>query len=374
MELSVKREELLKELAQVQGIVEKKSTIPTLSHALIKARDGQLSILATDLEVSYRATIPAEVKGSGAIALQARRLFDLVRSIDSEAVTLAKRGGNAVTLTGGAFTAQIYGLPEEDFPSIPEAKFTGGVKLPLAVLKEMLAQVAIAAATEDTRFAIAGCLMKLGEGGIALVATDGHRLALVRRDMVISGAQNASLMVPRKAMLEIAKLDAPKGEDGKAADPVLEFAHHESHLFMQAGPRLLISRLLDKSFPNYEGVIPQDNDKEVIAGRAQFSDAIKRALILASEKSSTITLAFEPGQLTVSSSNPDAGGAEEKVPVKYDGPRLVIGFNGRYLLDFLGVSPGDEISLKLRDGERQGLFSPQAGGSQFTYIVMPVKI
>lgn len=374
MELTVKREELLKELSQVQGIVEKKSTIPTLSHTLIKARDGQLSILATDLEVSYRAQIPAEVKGSGSIALQARRLFDIVRSLDSETVTLQKRGGNAVTLTGGAFTAQIYGLPEEDFPTIPEAKFEGGVKLPLVLIKEMLAQVQIAAASEDTRFAIAGCLMKLADSGITLVATDGHRLSLVRRDMVIPGAQSSSLMVPRKAMLEIGKLEPQKGEDGKAGEGTLEFAHHESHLFMQVGGRLLISRLLDKTFPNYEGVIPQDNDKEVHAGRAQLSDAIKRTLILASEKSSSVTLTFEPGQLLLATSNPDAGGSEEKLPVKYDGPRVAIGFNGRYLLDFLAVCPGDEVGLKLRDGERQGLFYPAGAEKNFSYIVMPVKI
>ena len=373
MELTVKREELLKEIAQVQGIVEKKSTIPMLSHALLKARDGQLSILATDLEVSSRATIAAEVKGSGSIALPARRLYDLIRSLDSDTVSFASRGGNSVTLTGGAFSAQIFGLPEEDFPTIPEAKMAGAVKLPVATVKEMLSQVMIAAALEDTRFAIAGCLLKLGDTGITLVATDGHRLALVKREILIGGAVAANLMVPRKAMLEISKLEAGKEGDGKEA-ATLQFAHAENHLFIQAGHRLLISRLLDKTFPNYEGVIPQDNDKEVTIGRGSLGDAIRRSLILASEKSSSLTFAFEPGAVTVTTQNPDGAGAEEKLAAKYDGPKFSIGFNGRYVQDFLSIVPSDEVVIRLRDHERQGLFHPAGGEKQFTYIVMPVKI
>ncbi len=365
MELTVKREDLLKEISQVQGVVEKKSTIPTLSHVLIKAKDDQLTILATDLEVSYRAQIGAEVKGSGSIALPARRLFDIIRSLNCETLTLATRGGNSVNLTAGSFKAQLFGLPEEDFPTIPESKFVGSVKLPLAAFKEMLAQVGIAAALEDTRFAIAGALLKMTEAGITLVATDGHRLALVKRDMVIGGAAPVSILVPRKAMQEIARLD---GAD------TLDVAHLDNHLFMRVGHRILVSRLLDKTFPNYEGVIPQDNDKEVHIGRAALADTIRRVLILASEKSSTITLTLEPGQLTLSSQNPDAGGADEQVPVKYDGPRLAIGFNGRYILDFLQVALGDEVVLRLRDHERQGLFFPAGGEKQFIYVVMPVKI
>jgi DNA polymerase-3 subunit beta len=368
MKFNVTRNELLNELNLVQGVIEKKSTIPILSNILLEASGGHLGITATDLDVTIRCGCPAAVSAEGTTTISARRLFDIVRLLpDSAEIDFSLLENDWVELHSGSTQYKIVALPKENFPSIPEAA-PATAQIPGGLFRSMIQRTMFAITQEESRYSLNGALLVLLPGEVRMVATDGHRLALASKNLDIPGIDSeVRALIPRKTLIEIQKLIGDQ-------DCSVEFGRDENHLFFSIGSKRLVSRILAGQFPNYELVVPRENDKHVIASTKGFGDGIRRAAIMSDEKLKAIRVALAPGMIELSASCAEAGESHESVPVEYEGESLEIGFNPSYLLDFLGVCSSDTITISIKDSETQGLLRP-VGSSEldYRYVVMPMK-
>ncbi len=369
MEFLVQKGELLKELQYVQGVVEKKTTVPILSNLLLETTGNALSITGTDLDVTIRCGCPAAVKVAGAVTLSARKLFDIVRLLPESEIHFKMAGGDDwVSITCERSRFKVAVLSKENFPDVPKVD-SERIELPADSLRYMISRCVFAITQEESRFALNGSLMILKANQMTLVTTDGHRLALISAPVELPGIEGEEKsLIPRKTLVELVKL-AASGYD------LIQFSKDSNHLLFQVGERLLISRILSGQFPNYEMVVPADNDKQVLISAGELSDTLRRVSIMADEQSRAIKLNLSEGQLDVSSNNADQGEAKESLPVDFVGENLSICFNARYLLDFLSVLDSEKVSLHLKDGETQGLFSPvDEEEYSYRYIVMPMQI
>lgn len=367
MEIVVRKNDLLKELALVQGIVERKNSIPILSNVLAEASDGALRIAATDLDVSLRCGCAAEVVSPGAITLGAKKLYEITRALPESDVHLKVLPDAWAEIECERTRFKVAGLPREDFPALPEAKPSKGVELPADVLRDVIARTAFAITAEDARYYLAGALLVLDKDGLAMVATDGHRLAYARRKAALKGADGQKVLVPRKAIHELSRL--LEGEE-KAV-----FQQVESHLVFAVGSRTLSSKTIEGQFPAYEKVVGLTGDKTLSLDRESFATAIRRVSLLSSERSRAVKLALSSGRLELAASSPDLGEAKESLPVEYQGGAVEVGFNAQYLLDFLSAAGSDTVTLELKDAESQGLFKPAAGAeTDYRYVVMPMRL
>ena len=368
MKFTVTRNSLLSELNLVQGVIEKKSTIPILSNILLEAANDHLDIVATDLDVTIRCGCPVAVSSAGTTTIAARRLFDIVRLLPEGAdIECSLLENDWVELRSGNSKYKIVALPKENFPSIPESA-PATAQIPGALLRSMIQRTMFAITQEESRYSLNGALLALLPGEIRMVATDGHRLALVSKSMEVPGVDmEVRSLIPRKTLVEIQKLIGDQ-------DANIEFGRDENHLFFTLGSRRLVSRILAGQFPNYELVIPRDNDKLIVASAKTMGDGIRRAAIMSDEKLKAIRLSFKTGACELTASSAEAGEAHEVVPVDFEGESLEIGFNPIYLLDFIGACASDSISVSLKDSETQGLLRPIGPTDlDYRYVVMPMK-
>lgn len=368
MKFTVTRNSLLNELNLVQGVIEKKSTIPILSNILLEAAGGHLDIVATDLDVTIRCGCPASVSAEGTTTISARRLFDIVRLLpDGAEIDFSLLENDWVELHSGNSQYKIVALPKENFPSIPETA-PATAQIPGVVLKNMIQRTMFAITQEESRYSLNGALLALFPKEIRMVATDGHRLALVSKSMDMPGVDlEVRALIPRKTLVEIQKLI---GEQ----DSMVEFGRDENHLFFAVGGKRLVSRILAGQFPNYELVVPRENDKFIVSSTKALGDGIRRAAIMSDEKLRAIRLSFKTGALELTASSAEAGEARELVPIEFEGEVIDIGFNPQYLLDFIGVCSTDSVSIALRDSETQGLLRPVGPSDlDYRYVVMPMK-
>jgi DNA polymerase III subunit beta len=358
----------LNELNLVQGVIEKKSTIPILSNILLEAAGAHLDIAATDLDVTIRCGCPATVLAEGTTTISARRLFDIVRLLpDGADIDFSLLENDWVELHCGNSQYKIVALPKENFPSIPEAA-PATAQIPGTLLRNMIQRTMFAITQEESRYSLNGALLALMPNEVRMVATDGHRLALVSKNMEGPGVDmEVRALIPRKTLVEILKLI---GEQ----ESMVEFGRDENHLFFGVGSKRLVSRILAGQFPNYELVIPRENDKYIVASTKAFGDGVRRAAIMSDEKLRAIRLSFKTGTLELTASSAEAGEAREVVPVEFEGETLDIGFNPQYLLDFIGVCAAESVSVSLKDSETQGLLRPVGPSDlDYRYVVMPMK-
>jgi DNA polymerase-3 subunit beta len=368
MEFTVKRNALLGELNLVQGVIEKKSTIPILANILLEANAGRLGITATDLDVSICCGCPADIRSEGSTTISSRRLFDIVRLLPEDIdISFSLLENDWVRLTSGNSEYKVVGLPKENFPSIPESAPTA-VSIPGSVLRGMIQRTMFAITQEESRYSLNGALLVLSSQEMRMVATDGHRLALVTKSMDFAGVEaEIRSLIPRKTLIEILKLIGDQ-------ELFIEFGRDENHLFFSVGDKKLVSRILAGQFPNYEMVIPRDNDKNVISSARSLGDGIRRAAVMSDEKLRAIRLAIASGNVELTASSTEAGEARELIAVQYDGPALEIGFNPQYLLDFLGACGSEMVILSVRDSETQGMLRPEGPSDiEYSYVVMPMK-
>jgi DNA polymerase III subunit beta len=367
MEIRIRRNDLVKELQLVQGIVERKNSIPILSNVLAEATGRELKIAATDLDVSLRSSCPAEVVSEGAITLGAKKLYEIARSLPESEVRLKVLPDAWATLECEQVSFKMAGLPREDFPSLPEGKAGKGVEIPADVLRDLIARTSFAITAEDARYYLAGALLVLDREGAAMVATDGHRLSYAHRKAALKTTEPLRVLVPRKAIYELARL--LEGEEAAF------FQQAEGHLVFAVGGRVLASKTIEGQFPAFEKVIALSGDKTVALGRERLATAIRRVSLLSSERSRAVRLSLAPGRLELAASSPDLGEAKESLAAEYQGGSVEIGFNAQYLLDFLGVAGTEAVSLELKDHESQGMFRPQGdGATDYRYVVMPMRL
>lgn len=369
MKFTVTRNSLLNELNLVQGVIEKKSTIPILSNILLEASGEYLDITATDLDVTIKCGCTAAVEEEGTTTISARRLFEIVRLLPEGAdISISVMENDWVVLNSGKSEYKIVALPKENFPSVPDAASKVS-QIPGALLRSMIQRTMFAITQEESRYSLNGALLVLLPGEIRMVATDGHRLAMVSKSMEVPGVDSeVRALIPRKTLVEIQKLI------GDQETPTVEFGRDENHLFFSIKSRRLVSRILAGQFPNYELVIPRENDKYVVVDSRSFGDGIRRAAIMSDEKLKAIRLSFKPGTVELTASCAEAGEARDEVPVEFDGEVIDIGFNPQYLLDFVAVCSSESLSISLKDSETQGLFRPIGSSDlDYRYIVMPMK-
>lgn len=373
MEITVAKADLQKELQLCQGVVEKRSTIPILSNVLLRASGKTLDIAATDLDVTLLSSCAAQVKTPGSVTVEARRFFDVVRSLPDESVHLIVDENFSIQIESGTAKFRLLGLAPEDYPTLPKVDVTNAFTVDFEDLKTMVEKVIFAITHEETRFQLNGALLKVVGDKMEMVATDGHRMALVTVPKPVEaskGREDLTILVPRKALHEIMRLEA--GEDAK-----VRFGTSENHLFFEVGDRRLMARMIDVNFPNYMDVISRDNDRKVMVDRERLLSTIRRVSLVANERTRAIRFDFAPGKLTVSSTNPELGDARETVPVDYSGAPFFVGLNGAYVSDFLSAVETDGVSLELKDENSQCIGRPSSTDAlayDYLYVVMPMRI
>jgi DNA polymerase-3 subunit beta len=369
MEILVRRNDLVKELQLVQGIVERKSSIPILSNVLAEARGGELLISATDLDVSLRCGCAAQVVEEGAVTLGAKKLYEIARSLPESDVRIKVEEDAWARIRCERVDFKMAGLPREDFPSLPEGRGGKGVDLPAGTLRSLVQRTAFAITAEDARYYLAGALLVLEKDSVAMVATDGHRLAFAKSPAALKVAEPVRVLVPRKAIAELARLTEEVGEE-----ETVGFQQGEGHLIFTAGGRTLASKMIEAQFPAYEKVVGVSGDKKVGVPREALQAAVRRVSLLSTERGRAVRLSLEEGRLEVSASSPELGEARESLPVEHAAGDVEIGFNAQYVLDFLAVAGTADVQIELKDAESQGLFRPLGEDpGDYRYVVMPMR-
>jgi DNA polymerase-3 subunit beta len=371
MEFTSVKSELLNELNLTQGVVERKTTIPILSNLLLEVSDSALRISATDLELSVRCGCPAKVKKEGSGTVPAKRLLEIVRSLPEAEVRFKVLENHWIQVTCQRSSFKLVGMAKDNFPVLPAVP-KPIVTIPAGVFVSLIHKTLFAISNEESRYTLNGGLLLLKPDSVAMVATDGHRLALIEREMQVAGLKNElRVLIPKKAMAELVRLLANGGDD----IPV-HFAKDESHLFFSAGERLLISRMLTGQFPNYEAVLPRESPRVVELDKDLVTSAIRRVALLADERSHAVRMRLDKDQLEIFSSSGEFGEAHEVLDAQYQSDALEIGFNYQYLLDFLNaVGEGGKTRLEFKDEQSAGQFRPgEEKLYRYRYVVMPMRL
>jgi DNA polymerase-3 subunit beta len=369
MKLTITREQLQEGLVAVAASVPAKTTLPILSNILLEATKDGIRLSGTDLDIAVSTTVTASVDQEGAITLPARKLVEIVRELPSAAIRLTASGEQRVTIECGRSRFRLLGLPREEFPAFPSVKFEGGWRTSSRELQKLIGHVAFAASTEESRPILNGVLWELRPERMRMVATNGHRLA--RMDVPTSetqGASQADLIVPPKALEQIRRLFD--------TDETVEIARSENHLGFRTGSTQIFTRLIEGPYPNYEQVIPRENDKAATADKGALTSALRRMSIVASDQTHRIRMAFANGSCKLSVQTPDLGEAQEELNVSYEGDPLEIGFNAAYLLEILKYIPTDEVRMTFKAPERAATCEPVGWDDPASYLalVMPLRL
>ncbi|WP_293855948.1 DNA polymerase III subunit beta [uncultured Alsobacter sp.] len=372
MKVTVERGALLKSLGHVHRVVERRNTIPILSNVLLRADEGALSLKATDLDLEVTESLPADVGQPGATTVPAHVLYDIVRKLpDGSQVSLETTGDvGQIVIRSGRSRFNLQSLPETDFPDLAAGDMGHRFSLPAGDLKRLIEKTQFAISTEETRYYLNGIYLHTLENNgrlvLRAVATDGHRLARVETDAPQGSGGMPGVIVPRKAVAEIIKLVDDAGEQ-----VVVELSPTKIRLTL--GPVLLMSKLIDGTFPDYQRVIPAGNDKFLTVDKGDFAAAVDRVSTISSERGRAVKLSLAERRLTLSVTNPDSGSAVEEVEVDYENTPLDIGFNARYLLDIASQLDGDTALFKLADPGSPTVIQDREGAAAL-YVLMPMRV
>lgn len=365
MRFSTTKNNIINELSLLQGIVEKRTTMPILSNVLIKASEGRVELMGTDLEVGLRTDFEAEVKQEGRAAVNGRKLFDFIKLLPEEQNIEFVKKEEHLLVRSGESEIKILTAPEEDFPAIQDSNFERAISWDVNDFKEMIDSV-LYAITQEQRYYLNGALLSLKNNQLELVSTDGHRLSYTRREFEgLKIDKEVNQIISKKTLNELKKFN----------DERLDFDFDDNSLFFRVKNRMLISRIIESKFPNYQAVIPKDNPNILTVEKEGLVTAIKRVSILSSEKSRGIKFDLRVGELKLFSSNPEYGEARDRLLVDYQGKDLEIGFNSQYLLDFLGTVTSDRVVFEIKDENSAVLIKPEAETrGTYLYVLMPMKI
>ena len=365
MKLSVSREALLKPLQAVIGVVERRQTMPILANVLLVAKDGQVAVTGTDLEVELVATVDVEVEGAGEITVPGRKLLDICRALPESAEVSISVSGEKLNVKSGRSRFSLMTLPAAEFPRVGDINAGQTLSVSQATLAKLLDKTHFSMAQQDVRYYLNGLLLETGLKWLRAVATDGHRLALCEVELDEQKMPEQQVIVPRKGVLELQRLIGSEGE--------LEIELGSNHIRIQLEHIRYTSKLIDGRFPEYERVIPQDTDNQLTADREAFRGALQRTAILSNEKYRGIRLIIKKSGLLLQAHNPEQEEAEEEVEISYSGDDIEIGFNVNYLLDAFGAIESDEIVLAVVDGNSSCLLR-DPGNDECKYVVMPMRL
>lgn len=375
MKVRIGRDELLTGLQRVQGVVEKRNTMPILSNILLEAKQDGAEIVATDLEIGMRGLYKATVLEAGGVTISARKLYEIIKELPSGEIELTAGENNWTTIAAGKSQFKVVGLPSAEYPALPAIDREGLTPLAGDGLLELIRKTLFAAGDNDARYILNGLLVTLvvsdKKTSLRLVGTDGHRLAVAEQEVGKAGSkggpQDIKAIIPKKAAQEMRRLL----EEGGEGEPLIGFTKNLM-VFRKSG-LLLTSRLMEGNYPNYQQVIPKEGGKKISVNRAELESALRRVSILSKDKANAVKVSFASGKMTLFSSNPDFGEATEELGARYEGEALNTGFNARYLLDVFSVMDGETISLQMETPLSPCLIQePESPG--FRCVVMPIKI
>ncbi len=373
MEITVSRQDLVKELTATQSVVERKTTIPILSNFLIEADEDRLNITATDLDQAIRTSAAVKVKKAGACTIPARKLYDYIKLLPDGDISIKLLENHWVQIRSGRSNTKMVGMARANYPQVPEFPTVSVTSIPLASLRTLIARTIFAISNEESRYTLNGALLIIKAESLAMVATDGHRLSFVEKPGEtldgISGEKR--VLVPRKALQELQQLLANTEAEN------VEFADDEHTLFFRVGHRTLSSRKLTGQFPNFEAVMPRDNTKFAVVRSSELSAAIQRVAQFADERSGAIRLRLEDNELKVSANSTESGESEDTIDTPYSSDPIVVGFNSGYILDFLkALDNAGEVRLEFKDSQSAGQMRPEDPDAEYKYryVLMPMRI
>jgi DNA polymerase-3 subunit beta len=362
MKFKIEKEVLLSATQIVQNIVTPKATLPILSHIFIEAQQDTLRLTTTDLDIGISCVIPVNTQESGAITLPAKRFGDIIRDLPGDEVVITTKKNNAVIIETELCQFKIIGLPGEEFPKLPEFQDKEAIKLEQATLKQILGLTSFAVSFDETRYVLNGILFKLNNNKLTLVATDGKRLAIVEKILKQDLDKNINFIVPFKTIQELNRNLKDEGE--------LSLILGSNQALFDLGGTVIISRLIEGEFPDYQQVIPPVSDNKIRVERQQFLLAIKRAALLATPDYQAVKLEFFKNKLVVSKSTPDIGESQEEIAVEYQGKEMAIGFNPHYLIDVLKNLQDEKVEFEISDSEKPGVIRLDG----YVYIVLPMRL
>ncbi len=372
MKIRIKKDEMLKALQRIQGVVDKKNTMPILSNMLLSADAKGVEIVATDLEIGLRGRYAAEVEAPGAVTVSAKKMYEITRELPEEDVAISVDEGNWVKIASGHSHFKLVGLPKDEYPALPDVAEEGMLSIDGEVLRDMIKKTLYAVGDNDARYVLNGLFVQLkpvkGGSNLRMVGTDGHRLSLIER-RIEAEHREESVIIPKKARLELRRLLEEEG--GAAAK--LQIGISKNHALFKRDGLVMVSKLIDGNYPNYQQVIPTQNTKKILMSKDVLSHAVKRVSILSKEKTNAVKLQLEKGSIALSTNNPEIGEANEELAVDYAGEGLTIGFNSRYLMDALMAMDKQNISLELNDSLSPCMLKEE-GDELYKCVVMPMRV
>lgn len=367
MEIKIDREVFLSGVHKVQGIVESKGAMPILSHVLIATDKDGIYLKATDLEIGIMGFFPAKVISEGAVTVNARKLFDIVKELPNKEISFKQADNDWISLTCGKSKFRLPGLPSTDFPKLPEYSEDALMEFKGSQLKDMIRKTLFAISPDESRQALNGLLMEQENQHVNMVGTDGHRLAMIKRPLQGKGGEGQEgFLLPKKMLTELVKFIEDE-------DATYSFSVKDNQLAFICGRQVIVSRKIDGKFPNYRQVIPADNPLQVSIGTDNLVHALKRVAILADEKSRMVRFEIAENLLTLVSDNTDLGDAREEVEIKYSGEEVTIGLNAKYVLDVLSAVEEDQVVLNLKDQNHSCLITVDQD-KDYMSIVMPMRL
>ena len=375
MNFEIHKKEFLKGLSLIQSVAGRKTTLPILSHILIEGEKNSIYLTGTDLETGIREELTATVQQGGKISVSAKKLYEIVRELPEEMIHIKKKENHWITLQCRKSIFNLAGLDPDEFPSLPTYQDEYFSKVSTHLMKEMIEKTVFAASNEESRYHLNGVLFSQSQQGtkvvLRMVATDGHRLSLIdRENQAIRGIEKG-IIIPKKGVLEIKKIMGD--QDGEEE---IESYFDQTHGFFKMGKSLMVIRLIDGEFPEYDQVIPKGNDKKIVMQKERIYGCLRRVSTMASERVEGIKLSLKRNSIELNSYHQDFGDAKEEVEVSYEGPPIEIGFNARFLMEALNVMDMDEVMMELKDEGSPGILKPLSTteSSNQICIIMPMRI
>jgi DNA polymerase-3 subunit beta len=371
MELTIHKQTLLDGLQMVQGIVEKKSSMPILSHVLIETVDNGIQMTATDLQVGLRVRSPATVMTPGGISLLAKKLFEIVRELPEEAVYLKLNENNRLFISCKGTEYNLMGLPASDFPPLPEADTKQVLNLEGSLLKEMIHKTIISISLDEGRYNLSGIFFEYldgeGQGLIRMVSTDGHRLTMIEKriDPLEEGVFPKGVLLPRKAVVELLRILESPGQ--------VQIGFKDNQGVFIKADTLMVMRLLEKKFPDYQLVLPKKKDKVLLVSKNNFLETMKRMAVLSTDRYRGVKFLLSKGKLEIQSVNPDLGEAREDIALDYNGAKLEAGFNARFFIEAIQVMESETLTLELSDSVSPAVLRGDKDPG-FLALIMPMKL
>ena len=363
MKLRVSRDNLWKALQTAHPAVPSRSTLPILSHLLVEAKKEGVQITGTDLELGISTFALAEVSEEGAIAVPAKRFMDLIKELPNDSLQITARKNQQMSIECGKGSFKILGLSKEEFPKMPVSGGQDALVIDQGVLQAMLSLTTFSVSKDESRYVLTGVLFSTRKGWLRLVSTDGRRMAMVDREAKSAPTGDSQRIVPEKAVVELLRLLG----DG----PTVKVSLKESQIAFDLGNTIVISRLIEGKFPNYEQVIPPESPNKVTVSREELLLATRRIGLWSTQDSPSIRFDLKPDELTISKQTPEVGEAHEQLRVQYSGPEFSVGFNPTYLVDVLKVLENGNVEFELPGPDRPGVIRTK---DHYLYVVLPMQL